>query len=96
MPIKIDYVAEVPSKWGKSTKSTVDQWRVTLSSKAGVYSFDYFSGLGLRTPIPAIYLAHNPPRKGTLAYEQLEKTHRSCSPPLAPRIATIPTRYWQL
>lgn len=49
LPVKIDYVGEVPSKWGESTPRTVDQWRVTLSSKAGFHSFDYFTGLGLRT-----------------------------------------------
>lgn len=48
LPVKIQYVAEVPSKWDESTPRTVDQWRVTLSSKAGFYSFDYFTGLGLR------------------------------------------------
>lgn len=49
LPVKIDYVGEVPSKWDESTPRTVDQWRVTLSSKAGFQSFDYFTGLGLRT-----------------------------------------------
>ena len=49
LPVKIDYVGEVPSKWDESTPRTVDQWRVTLSSKAGFHSFDYFTGLGLRT-----------------------------------------------
>lgn len=49
LPVKIDYVGEVPSKWDESTPHTVDQWRVTLSSKAGLHSFDYFTGLGLRT-----------------------------------------------
>jgi hypothetical protein len=86
LPVKIQYVAEVPSKWDESTLSTVDQWRVTISSKAGFHSFDYFTGLGLRTQIPALYLAHNPPRKGTLAYEQLEKAHRK---PKAPKVADV-------
>lgn len=49
LPVKIDYVGEVPSKWDESTPRTVDQWRVTLSSKAGFHSFDYFTGLGFRT-----------------------------------------------
>lgn len=48
-PVKIEYVGEVPSKWDESTPRTVDQWRVILSSKAGVHFFDYFTGLGLRT-----------------------------------------------
>lgn len=47
LPVKIEYVAEVPSKWA----GNVDQWRVTISSRAGSrwHSFDYFTGLGLRT-----------------------------------------------
>lgn len=45
LPVKIEYVAEVPSKWA----GNVDQWRVTISSRAGAHSFDYFTGLGLRT-----------------------------------------------
>lgn len=49
LPVKIDYVGEVPSKWDTDTPRTVDQWRVTLSSKAGFHSFDYFTGLGLRS-----------------------------------------------
>lgn len=48
LPVKIEYVAEVPSKWDTDTPRTVDQWRVTISSKAGFHSFDYFTGLGLR------------------------------------------------
>ena len=50
LPVKIQYVAEVPSKWDESSPRTVavDQWRVTLSSKDGFHSFDYFTGLGLR------------------------------------------------
>lgn len=50
LPVKIEYVAEVPSKWDSDKPCNVDQWRVTLSSKAGFHSFDYFTGLGLRTP----------------------------------------------
>lgn len=49
LPVKIDYVAEVLSKWDSDTPRTVDQWRVTISSRAGSHSFDYFTGLGLRT-----------------------------------------------
>lgn len=49
LPVKIEYVAEVPSKWDDTRKTNVDQWRVTISSRAGAHSFDYFTGLGLRT-----------------------------------------------
>ena len=44
LPVKIDYVGQT-----KQDQSwDCDQWRVTLSSKAGFHSFDYFTGLGLR------------------------------------------------
>lgn len=45
LPVKIDYVGQTirEQNW------ECDQWRVTLSSKAGFHSFDYFTGLGLRT-----------------------------------------------
>jgi hypothetical protein len=44
LPVKIDYVgATTRDKW------ECDQWRVTISSGAGMHSFDYFTGLGLRT-----------------------------------------------
>ena len=44
LPVKIEYVGETTrDDWH------CDQWRVTLSSKAGFQSFDYFTGLGLRT-----------------------------------------------
>ena len=54
LPVKIDYVAEVPSKWDTDTPRNVDQWRVTLSSKAGFHSFDYFTGLGLRDTVRGV------------------------------------------
>lgn len=44
MPVKIDYVGETT----RDNSWQCDQWRVTLSSKAGFHSFDYFTGLGLR------------------------------------------------
>lgn len=44
MPVKIDYVGETT----RDNNWQCDQWRVTLSSKAGFHSFDYFTGLGLR------------------------------------------------
>lgn len=44
LPVKIDYVGQtkLEQSWD------CDQWRVTLLSKAGFHSFDYFTGLGLR------------------------------------------------
>ena len=44
LPIKIDYVGQTK----QDQHWDCDQWRVTLSSKAGFHSFDYFTGLGLR------------------------------------------------
>lgn len=45
LPVKIDYVGETT----RDNNWQCDQWRITLSSKAGFHSFDYFTGLGLRT-----------------------------------------------
>lgn len=86
LPVRIDYVAEVPSKWSEDKRIKVDQWRIVIETKAGHWSIDYFTGLGLRTPIPALYLAHNPPRRGTLAYEELEKSYRK---PQKPTVADV-------
>lgn len=44
LPVKIDYVGAT-----KRDNCDCDQWRVTISSKAGFHFFDYFTGLGLRT-----------------------------------------------
>lgn len=43
LPVKIDYVAETSRDNWKC-----DQWRVTISSKAGFNYLDYFTGLGRR------------------------------------------------
>ena len=45
LPVKIIYVGQTirPNGWD------ADQWRVELTSKAGYWSTDYFTGLGLRT-----------------------------------------------
>lgn len=66
LPVKIQYVGEVPSKWDESTPRTVDQWRVTLSSKACSHSFDYFTGLGLRHK-PHTSWATSTPKKPKVA-----------------------------
>lgn len=44
LPVKIEYVGETT----RDNDWQCDQWRVTLSSKAGFHSFDYFTGLGRR------------------------------------------------
>ena len=45
LPVKIDYVGETirDNDW------KCDQWRVSVTSKAGFWSTDYFTGLGHRT-----------------------------------------------
>lgn len=45
LPVKIDYLCETiqDNDW------QCDQWRVTISSKAGFNYLDYFTGLGLRS-----------------------------------------------
>lgn len=45
LPVKIAYVGEIVRNNGWKC----DQWRVELSSKAGFWSTDYFTGLGHRS-----------------------------------------------
>lgn len=55
LPVKIDYTGQTTrEKWD------CDQWRVTLSSKAGFHSFDYFTGLKLRETVRGFKAAHVP------------------------------------
>ena len=52
LPVKIEYVGEVPSPFGEiNGSSMVDQWRVSLSSKAGYWSTNYYTGTGLRREV---------------------------------------------
>ena len=44
LPVKIDYVGETT----RDNNWQCDQWRVQLTSKAGFWSTDYFTGLGHR------------------------------------------------
>ena len=44
LPVKISYCCETTKDSWKC-----DQWKVELSSKGGYHTFDYFTGLGLRT-----------------------------------------------
>lgn len=84
LPVKIDYVAEVPSKWDDSQKTTVDQWRVTISSKAGLHSFDYFTGLGLRDTVRGLKAMHI---KGA-AFDYKRDTW-AATKPKAPKVADV-------
>jgi hypothetical protein len=64
LPVKIDYVGEVPSKWGDiENQNLVDQWRISITSKAGFWSTDYFTGLGLRREVKGIRATHTKTRK---------------------------------
>lgn len=45
LPVKITYVGETV----RDNNWKCDQWRVELSNKMGMWSTDYFTGLGLRT-----------------------------------------------
>jgi hypothetical protein len=76
LPVKIDYVGETirDENW------QCDQWRVTLSSKAGFHSFDYFTGLGRRTKAAPM---HNPPRINTIAWVNWQKTRKPSKPKIA-------------
>lgn len=90
LPITISYVGPTERSDGVSDnahKWKFDQWRVRISNQANSrhWTTDYYTGLGLRAPIPPLYLAINPPRKGTLAYEALEKQRR----PQMPKIADV-------
>lgn len=56
-----------------------DGWMLELSRKGKSEYFDYFTGIGHRTPIPKP--THGPmPRKGTLMYEQLENQRKPVTP----------------
>ena len=81
LPVTITYSGEDEHDGWKC-----DHWRVRISNQNGYWTTDYYTGLGLRTPIPAVYLAHNPPRKGTLAYEAMEK---ACRKPVKPKVIDV-------
>ena len=54
LPVRIEYVSETMRDDWKC-----DQWRISLQSKAGFWSTDYFTGLGHRVK--------NKPKKPTIA-----------------------------
>jgi hypothetical protein len=49
LPVRVDYVAEVPSPWDESKKNKCDEWRISIETKAGFWSTGYWTGLGHRT-----------------------------------------------
>lgn len=54
LPVKIDYVGETvrDGDW------KCDQWRVEISSKAGYWTTDYFTGTGLRREVKGLRAMH--------------------------------------
>lgn len=83
LPVSIKYVGVSNAAWGKHD---MDEWRVSITTDNRTDRFPYYTGLGLRSPIPALLLSINPPRRGTLAYEALEK---ECRKPVEPKIADV-------
>jgi hypothetical protein len=82
LPIDIRYVGQTK----RDNDWDCDEWHITFKNKDGHWTTPYYTGLGLRTPIPQLYLRMNPPRRGTLAYAQLEKATRK---PITPKKADI-------
>ena len=79
LPVKIAYVGEVTrDKWD------CDQWRVTLSSKAGFHSFDYFTGLGLRDKLRGLRAMHT---KGAI-FDYKQDTW-TATKPKTPKVADV-------
>lgn len=62
LPVKITYVGETT----RDNNWKCDQWRVELSNKLGMWSTDYFTGLGLRTQPRAPWDSRKP-KKPTVA-----------------------------
>lgn len=62
LPVKITYVGETV----RDNSWKCDQWRVELSNKSGMWSTDYFTGLGLRTK-PRTSWDQPRPKKPTIA-----------------------------
>jgi hypothetical protein len=76
LPITIHYAGQTD----REDKWKCDEWRVRITnpSQSRHWTTSYYTGLGLRLPI-------NPLRKGTLAYEALEKSRK----PKMPQIADV-------
>ena len=62
LPVKITYVGETV----RDNSWKCDQWRVELSNKTGMWSTDYFTGLGLRTK-PNVVWGTARPKKPAIA-----------------------------
>lgn len=62
-----------------------DAWRVTFQHAGESASFDYFTGLGHRSPAPRPWDGGTRPRAGTIMYAELEAMRK----PVAPGIAGV-------
>jgi hypothetical protein len=78
LPVKIDYVGQTK----RDHNWDCDQWRVTLSSKAGFHSFDYFTGLGLRETLRG-FRAMNVPNN------RFVNGHWEAAKPKKPKVADV-------
>ena len=54
LPVKITYVGETT----RENNWKCDQWRVELSNKLGMWSTDYFTGVGLRKEVKGTRAMH--------------------------------------
>lgn len=54
LPVKITYIGETV----RDNSWKCDQWRVELSNKSGMWSTDYFTGIGLRKEVKGIRAIH--------------------------------------
>lgn len=78
LPVKINYVGQTK----QDQNWDCDQWRVTLSSKAGFHSFDYFTGLGLRETLRGV-------RAMNVPNNRFVKGHWEATKPKAPKVADV-------
>lgn len=67
-------------------EATMDEWEAQFgTSDSNSEFFEYFTGLGLRTPAPKPYDGGPAPSRNTLMWERLEKERK----PVAPHTADV-------
>jgi hypothetical protein len=82
LPVRVDYVAEVPSPWDESKKNKCDEWRISIETKAGYWSTGYWTGSGLRETIRGVRAMSMPGNK-------FVKGHWQATKPVKPKIADV-------
>ncbi len=82
LPVRVDYVAEVPSPWDVTKKTNTDQWRIVIETKAGYWSTDYWTGLGLRETLRGV-------RAMNVPNNRFIRGHWEASKPKKPKIADV-------